>query len=162
MKIRKARKEDLAQYLKLVRKSHNEYTKIIDKKIKFTDTQIKKDFLEFTTSKDKIILIVEKDGLILGYLVASFFTSSYQKIGYIDFLFILNKFRRKGIAKNLVKEFNIILKKKKIKKCKLGVNIKNKTAINFYKDLGFKINHHDMEKKLKWNYIMALLENWKY
>jgi len=149
MKIRKARKEDLNQYLELVRKSNNEYSKIIGEKIKFTDKQIKKDFTEFIESKNKIILIVEENKHIIGYLVASFFTSSYQKIAHIDFLFLSKDYRGNGIAKSLIREFIRILKNKKIKKIRLGVNIKNKPAIKFYKKLNFELKQYEMEKKLK-------------
>ncbi len=149
MKIRKAKKSDLKQYVNLVTKSNKEYQKIIGKKIKFTEKQIKKDFKEFTTSKNKVILLVEDNKNMVGYLVASLIINSYQKIGYIDYLFVDNSYRKKGIAKILVREFTNLLKKKKIKKIKLGVNIKNNVAINFYKNLGFKTYHYDMEKKIK-------------
>lgn len=150
IKIRKARKGDLKQYADLVVKSNKEYQKITGKKIRFTEKQIKKDFNEFTNFKNKIILlVVEENKCIIVYLVAFFVINSYQKIGYIDYLFIDNNYRRKGIAKDLIKEFTKILRKRKIKKIKLGVNINNDVAINFYKNLGFKTYHYDMEKIIK-------------
>ena len=42
-----------------------------------------------------------------------------------------------------------MLKRKKIKKCRLGVNIKNNKAIKLYRDMGFEIKHYEMDKKLK-------------
>lgn len=149
MKIRKARKSDLKEYVDLVVKSNKEYQKIIGKKIKFTEEQIKNDFKKYTSLKYKIILIIEDNKNLIGSLVASFVINSYQKIGYIDFLFIDNDYRKNGIAKILIKEFTKILRRGKIKKVKLGVNIKNDLAVNFYKNLGFKTYHYDMERKIK-------------
>jgi len=45
----------------------------------------------------------------------------------------------------LMKSFIKFLKAKNIKKCKLGVNIKNKKAIKLYKKLGFKLSHYEMD-----------------
>ena len=148
MKIRKAKKTDIKQYVNLVLKSNKEYQRVISKKINFTRKDIIKDFEEFINSRDKTILIVEDNKKIIGYLVASIFISSYQRIGFIDFLFVSNKFRKKGIAKSLIKEFTIILKKKRIKRINLGVNPKNKKAINFYKILGFKLNKYEFGKDI--------------
>ncbi len=149
MKVRKANKKDVKEYTKLVKKSNQEYQKIVGKKIKFTEKQIKKDFNEFTKSKNKMILLANGEDKLAGYLAASIFINSYRKIGYIDNIFIDDNHRKKGIATKLFDEFVKILRKRKIRKIKLGVNIRNKRAIGFWKNLGFKTYHYDMEKELK-------------
>jgi len=149
MRIRKARKDDQKAYVELVSKSNREYQRIIGKKVKFTEQEIKKNFKEFTQSKDKTILIVEDNKKMIGYLAASFLINSYTRIGNIDFLFVNNNYRKKGIAKSLIKEFIKTLKSKNINKIRLKVNIKNKKIIKIYKNLGFNFYHYEMEKKLK-------------
>ena len=149
MRIRKAKKEDFEQYLKLKKHSLNEYSNLINEKIKRTNNDTKKEFNEFSSSKKRFLLFMEKDNKIKGYLIGSIIRSDYQKIGYIDDLFVLKNFRKKGAAKKLIEEFIKILKRNKIKKCRLGVNIKNNKAIKLYKDIGFEIKHYDMDKKLK-------------
>lgn len=149
MKIRKAKKEDFRQYLRLKKQSLNEYPNLINEKIKRTNNDIKKEFNEFFLSKKRFLLFVEKDNEIEGYLIGSIIRSDYQTIGYVDDLFISKNFRKKGGAKKLIEEFIKILKRNKIKKCRLGVNIKNNKAIRLYRNMGFEIKHYEMDKKLK-------------
>ena len=149
VKIRKVRKEDLKQYLGLVRKSNIEYSNIIGEKIKTNDKQIKKSFDETLSSNKKLLLIAEKNKEIFGYLTASFIISDYQRTGYIDYFFVSKKERRKGIGELLIKEFINYSKKRKIKKIRLSVNLKNKLAIKFYKHLDFEIKHYELEKRIK-------------
>lgn len=149
MKIRKAKKEDFRQYLRLKKQSLNEYSNLINEKIKRTNNDIKKEFNEFFLSKKRFLLFVEKDNEIEGYLIGSIIRSDYQTIGYVDDLFISKNFRKKGGAKKLIEEFIKILKRNKIKKCRLGVNIKNNKAIRLYRNMGFEIKHYEMDKKLK-------------
>ncbi len=75
--------------------------------------------------------------------------SDYQKFGYIDDIFVSKNFRKKSVAKIFIEEFINILKRNKIKKCRLGVNTKNNKAIRLYRNMGFEIKHYDMDKKLK-------------
>lgn len=149
VKIRKVKKEDLKQYLGLVRKSNIEYSNIIGEKIKTNDKQIEKSFDETLSSNKKILLIAKKNKEIFGYLTASFIISDYQRTGYIDYFFVSKKERTKGIGKLLIKEFINYSKKRKIKKIRLAVNLKNKPAIKFYKHLNFKTTSYEMDLNIK-------------
>ena len=149
MKIRKAEKRDFGQYLILRKQSTKEYSKLFNEKINISDISIKNEFDEFSSSKKRFLLIAEKDNEVKGYLVGSLILSDYQKIGYIDDVFILKRFRKKGAGKKLIERFLKILERNKIKKCRLGVSTKNNKAIDIYKKMGFKIKHYEMEKKLK-------------
>ena len=149
MKIRKARKSDLDQYTEIMVVSNLEYQKLLKKKIDFTRKQIRDTFREFTGSKNKLLFVVEEKKQLIGYLAGSFTINSYLKLGNIDFIFISKDFRKKGIAKSLVKEFTKFLKSKKVEKIRLSVNIDNKKVMNFYKKLGFNLYHYELEKKIK-------------
>ena len=64
MKIRKAKKSDLNQYVSLVGVSNKEYEKIIGKKIKFRNEEIIRDFNKYTRSKNKIILVRDRKSVV--------------------------------------------------------------------------------------------------
>ncbi len=149
MKIRKVRKKDLNEYINIKKESLKEYSKIVGKKINLTDSQIKKELYELLSSQKKFLLFIEEDKKIAGYLVGSLIISDHQNFGYIDDLFVRTQFRRKRFASRLVKEFIKIIKRKKAKKVRLGVNIHNKNATRLYEKLGFKIVHYEMDKELK-------------
>jgi ribosomal protein S18 acetylase RimI-like enzyme len=150
MEKRKAKKQDFDQYLKLKRQSTKEYSKLIGEKITFTDKQVKKEFNEFFSSGKRFLLIAKEDKRIIGYLIGTIVGREYQLMGYIDDIFVLKNFRNKKIGICLIKEFIEILKQNRIRKCRLGVNLKNKKAIHLYKKLGFKIKHYEMDKKIRW------------
>ncbi len=147
VKIRQAKKSDLGQYVKLRKINLKEYFKIIGKKQKIISKQIEKEFKDLFSSK-RFILIAE-DEVMKGYLIGTLITTPYAKEGYIDDIFVAQNFRLKNIGSSLIKELIKIFKKKKIKKFRLGVHLKNKKAIKLYKKLGFKITHYEMEKNVK-------------
>jgi ribosomal protein S18 acetylase RimI-like enzyme len=148
MEIRRAKKEDFRQYLKLKKYNLKEYSNLINERIRRTDKDLKKEFNEFFSSKKRFLFVLEKDKEIKGYLIGTLIVSDYKKTGYIDDLFVSKNFRKKGAAKKLIREFIKILKRKKIKRFRLGVSIKNNKATRLYKNVGFKIKHYDMEKKI--------------
>lgn len=150
MKIRKAKKEDFEEYLKLKRAEEKDYSEIIGKKIiKPKDNILKREFNEALKSKKHLVLVVEKDKHLMGYLHGTYFSNPYDKGGYVEDIFVTNNFRRKGVASKLIKEFVKILKDKKYKKIRLSVNTKNIGAIRLYKKLGFETSHYSLRKEWK-------------
>ena len=150
MKIRQAKNSDFNEYLKLKREEEKDYSEFIGKKIPHPkDTVLKKEFKEALSSKNHVILVIERNNRLIGYIHGMYYTNPYSKWGYVEDIFVLKDFRRKGIATALVKEFIKILKKKGYNKLRLSVNTKNFRAIKFYKKLGFEISHYDMKKDLK-------------
>lgn len=146
-KIRRAKKSDLKQYVKLRKINLKEYSKIIGKKPKIISKQIEKEFKDSFSPK-RFILIAEEE-LIKGYLIGTLMTTPYTKKGYIDDIFVLQNLRQNNIGSSLIKEFIKMLKKRGIRKFRLGVNLKNEKALKLYKKLGFKITHYEMEKNVK-------------
>lgn len=110
---------------------------------------MKKEFLEILKDKKTLLLVVEENKKLIGYMHSTFFKNIYRKLGYIGDIFVLKEFRRKGIATKLINEFIKILKNKRYEKITLSVNIKNKNAIHLYEKLRFHIQHYDFEKELK-------------
>lgn len=78
---------------------------------------------------------------IIGYyindLLVAFLDYSvmYEKIE-INYIFVVNEYRRKNIAHNLIK---YVIDNYKFDNITLEVNINNINAINLYKKLGFKV-----------------------
>ena len=147
MEIRKAKKEDLKDYLKLKKESLEDYSKLVNKEIKASVKKIKKEFNDFISSKNKFILIIS-DKEIIGYITSTLKKNIYQKYGYIDDIFIRKGFRKKGYAKLLLKELTKIMKSKGVKNIRLGVRKNNRKAVHFYKKNNFKMIHYEMEKKI--------------
>lgn len=150
MKIRQAKNSDFNEHLKLKREEENDYSKFIGKKIPRPASKVlKKEFKEALSSKNHLILVVEENKELIGYIHGMYYTNPYSKWGYIEDVFVLREFRRKGIASRLIKEFIRILKKRRYNKIRLSVNIDNTRAIKVYKKLGFEMCHYDMKKEFK-------------
>lgn len=72
------------------------------------------------------------DNKIVGFLD---YSVMYEKIE-INYIFVINEYRRKGIASNLIK---YVIDNYDFENITLEVNVNNVSAINLYKKLGFKI-----------------------
>lgn len=150
MKIRKAKKEDIGDYVKLKRLEEKDYSKIVEMKIKYpSNTVLKKEFKGIISSNKNILLFAEEDGKIIGYIHGTFFSSHHGSGGYGEDMFVLKGSRKKGVATSLIKAFMKILKSNGYGRFLLSVNVKNKNAINLYKKLGFEIYQYSMRKELK-------------
>ena len=69
---------------------------------------------------------------IIGYLD---YSVMYEKIE-INYIFVIDEYRRKGFAYSLIK---YVIDKYNFENITLEVNVNNVSAINLYKKLGFKI-----------------------
>jgi len=148
MEIRKARKNDFEDYLSLKKESLEDYSKLVNKEIRTSTRNIKIEFKDFLSSKNKFIIIIYNKEKI-GYLAGMLEKNIYKKYGYISDIFISKNFRKKGYAKLLLKEFIKIMKSKGAKNIRLGVRKNNRKAINFYKSNYFKTIHYEMEREIK-------------
>jgi ribosomal protein S18 acetylase RimI-like enzyme len=150
MKIRKAKKEDWIEYYKLKVEESKEYGKIIGKEIKIpSKNKLKKEFKEFVGNRALVIYVIEVNEKLVAYINCKIHKSFWVNRGYVDDIFVLRDYRRKGFATKLIKEFSNFLKKKKINEFELSVNPKNKNAIKLYEKIGFEMSKYEMRKKLK-------------
>ncbi len=141
---------DFEGYLKLKMSEKRDLSRYLGININYAPKRIlKREFKDALNSIKKFLLIAEEDKEIIGYLEGVQIIDNYQKTGYIYDIFILKEYRKKRFAIDLIGKFTNLLKKRKIHKIKLGVNPKNKRALNLYRKLGFKIAHYEMEKKIK-------------
>ena len=149
MKIRKATKKDFSGYLWLKREEEKHFTKLLGKRFSISDKEYKKEFLTIFKSKKNILLLAEEMGVIIGFLYGTLFKNLHDSGGFIEVIYVSNDYRRKGVATTLMKEFTKTVKKKKLKKIQLSVNVKNINAFGFYKKIGYKLHHYDMKKEIK-------------
>lgn len=146
IKIRPAKRSDIKAIDELQNKLaiyERPFTPTIKKegKIKYYDT-------EKLISSDKILLLVaEKNGEVVGCCFGEIRKkeewAANKFHGYIQMLFVEEKYRTKGIGRLLIDKIMKWLKEKNIKDIRLRVYDKNTKAIDFYKSLGFK--HHILE-----------------
>lgn len=143
MAIRKVNIKDMSQFLILREQNLIEfgYKKVLKLKLK-------KEFLDGIKSKNTIILVAEENKILKGYISITLIKNIWQRLCYIDDIFVKKDSRRKGIGLSLLKELIKIMKSRKIKKFKLGVETKNEKAIQLYKKIGFKTTHYEMEMKI--------------
>ena len=74
--------------------------------------------------------------------------SKYYKKGYISNLFVMKKYRQKGIGKKLVQKAEEWLRKNGAHHATLEIHVDNKSALNFYHGLGFKDYTMKLSKKV--------------
>jgi|SRR3989344_642105 len=149
MKIRKADKKDFEDYKILRKESLEYYKKISDEKLRFSDKQIKNEFREILSNPKRVLLIIEEDKTIKGFIIGTLIKNNYQCNSYLDEIYVDKNFRRKGLSKLLLNEFAKWSKLKKAKIMRLGVNVNNKKAMKLYNKIGFEIKHYEMKKRLR-------------
>jgi len=133
MKIRKARKKDIENLVRLDKEANKE--------IKWWNPLKKKDFLKFLKKKN-CLFVAEKDDKIVGY-------QSVRKEGKIlilEDIYVKKEFRNKRIATSLIKEVISINKKFNIKQIRFNCPERLR---KFYENLGFKVSSLVMKKELK-------------
>ena len=142
MIIRKAITDDL-EIIQSFQKKLSEYES------QFTDefnsswsssSKGKKFFEKTIKGRNSFGLIAEEDNKLIGYLVVTIRKSALRrrnKLALLDFLFVDDKYRDKGIGTMLLQEATRILKERKIPRFQLYVLKANVDAIDFYKKNGF-------------------------
>jgi ribosomal protein S18 acetylase RimI-like enzyme len=90
--------------------------------------------------KNEYVSVATDNGAVVGYLAGSIEDrGAYSLIQYgeINNMFVNEKYRGCGVGTALVKNFKKYCASKKIKNFKVVASAKNKTAIKFYKTMGF-------------------------
>jgi len=133
MEIRKATLKDKDQIIKLVKKF---YSRSSPKTVKAWEKTYKRII--------KLIFVAEINKKIVGFIACS----TKQNSIYIDDLYVLKKYRKKGVATSLMKFISSVKKRLKKKYIIGNVRRKDKPAIRFYKKIGFKI-YETKNKRLR-------------
>lgn len=83
---------------------------------------------------DKNILIAEENGEFAGWLRYNFF---WDEIPFMNMLFVLQKFRGKGIGAKLVREWERLMREQGCKTLLTSTRA-DENAQHFYRKLGYK------------------------
>lgn len=151
--VKKAQLKDLEDIAKLNQKlfySDSRFDKTLNT---LWPKKNKSYYKKSITSNENLALVALSDNKIIGYLIASIQkVESYRLIGKIaelENMFILDKFRNKGVGSLLVKEFFKWAKSKKLKRIKVIASADNIQAISFYKRNGFTEYNIWLEANIK-------------
>ena len=146
MILEEADKTHLEEFVKLKQLDFKEYSKLIGKKINIRDAEIKKEFLRILSSKDEELLFAkdEKNHNLTGFIHIKI-EQRFSR-AKIEYVFVSQKYRNKGIATALMDKSFKIAQLKRIKNILLNVDIKNVNAIKLYEKLGFKLNKYELKK----------------
>lgn len=105
-------------------------------------------------SGDFFFYVAEESGEVLGCIEAEI-VEVYEKelykitkAGHINSVFVLEKYRGRGIGTNLINKAINWMKSKDIQVCTLGVVYGNNEAIKVYEKMGFNIERVKMWKKI--------------
>jgi len=107
---------------------------------------LKKEFASLINDKNTFFRFVEVNGEIAGYIYGIIQKigeneKGWKKIGDLNSIIVLKKFRNKGLAKFMTKKFFSWLKSKKIQYVEASCNVKNNNIIKFNKNIGFQEQH---------------------
>ena len=128
IKIRPATPKDIHGLLEVEEEANHE--------IKWWEKQSKKEFLHSMRVSKYNIIVAELNNKIIGYVQAELNIRGYGRFKnlFLENIYVLKKYRRKGIAKLLVKEFAKHW-------CTKGKNIElvtTRSNMAVFKKLGFK------------------------
>ena len=149
IEIKKVINEEMAKECDILLTSLIQSERKYDKNIKPTfvvDSNYENKF-----NKDILFLAYEDDipvGFIYGYVKYKKGNLAYKNVAFIDALYVLDKYRNRGIAKKLIDEFDNYCKENAIKIVEIDVFKNNAVALNLYKKLGYEIEIYGMKKEL--------------
>lgn len=120
------------------------------------DQMTKQNFFdEFYISPNRINLVAELDGEVVGYIGALDIIDDYNIIG----IAVDKNTRRKGIGGKLLKALTKIARDRQVQTLSLEVDTTNQPAINFYKKNNFeqtsvrKKYYKDNDAMIMWHYL---------
>lgn len=102
---------------------------------------VKSLYEKFYENDDVCLLVAKEKKQIVGYLYGFMMDcgdSVINRVAQLDAVFVLEKYRGQGVARNLIDKFKDWALKKQAKYLELKVCNGNQTAINLYKEAGFK------------------------
>lgn len=105
-------------------------------------------------SGDNFFLVAEDNGRVIGYIEAEI-VEHYEKelyeitkSGHINSIFVLDKYRGRGVGARLMNEAIAWMKSKGVQICTLGVVSGNDEALALYQKLGFRTERTKMWKEI--------------
>lgn len=154
MIIRSAKKEDINEIFELAFNLHrqhslyNEYYSLKDN----AKSLIQQYYSKLIQSNEHYFIVAIENEKIIGYAYASIGKRApyYKevKFGFFDEIYIKEKYRKKGIGKNMIKSIMFWFKKQGFSYSELEVDAKNGVAISIWEKKGYHSFINKMLKKL--------------
>jgi ribosomal protein S18 acetylase RimI-like enzyme len=137
IKLRKATQKDINQFWDVFKQSVK--TQFLEYPVRvrkfFLETQYTKNHLKQWLKKGTITLLIAKNkNNVVGYLLANY---PYGGVSFIIWLAVQNSFQKRGIGSMLLKEYEIIVKRKGVHEILLSAT--KKQNLKFYKKNGYKL-----------------------
>lgn len=82
-------------------------------------------------------LVAEDDGQVVGFLLG-FIAPTHPPTGYVHLVGIHPDYRRKGVGKELYKQFTDRCRAQGVRRLKAMTNVGNETSAGFHQALGFE------------------------
>lgn len=92
---------------------------------------------EFFNNKNKFIIVVDYDGMLVGYLSCILYPNEEESYLYLDDFCVDEKYRSRGIGTKLIESARQYAVLNNVLNMKLHVNNTNGNAFRFYSNLGF-------------------------
>ena len=152
MRIRNITISDYNDVDKLMQQVHSLHVKNRpDLYVELEHPLSKTEFEEQVQNNNLISVVAEEKGVVIGLCIVTIRNKSgmvNKKIAYMDDLCVDEKFRGKGIGKELFSYVSNIVKEKGANRLDLMVWSFNKNALNFYEELGMTTQRYILEKEL--------------
>ena len=151
MNIRVADKNDINNnLLNLYIEGYNMHSeKRVDIIKEKSNEELKKNLIDMLENKDETILVIDYNGIIIGYAAISQYKNNVTNTIWIEQIIIDNKYRNKGYGKELIKEISEFAKKNNCGRIELNCWSFNEDALKFYEKIGFKEQRVILEKEVK-------------
>lgn len=137
--IRKAVLEDSADInnlLTLLIRDEKKYDSNINE-----NCVVKRLYENIIPNNSNFVLVAESDNKIIGYLFGYIIDNGdayLEKTSKLEAVYVIDEFRKKGVATSLIKEFKLWSLKNNVKYIEVQVLNDNTNAINLYNENGFK------------------------
>jgi len=102
----------------------------------FSDPWSERAIIETFARKQSLILTAGEGPVIMGYLIFYYALDE----GEIARIAVLKKYQNQGVGSHLIGELEKLCRQKGVDKLFLEVRESNRTAVNFYRKLGFENN----------------------
>ncbi len=152
--IRAAQSNDLEQLDKLMYRLHDFHHCHARESMK-TASEIaqQKSIALYMNDPDSLVYIAELKGHIVGFITGQFCElispiSKPVQMGSIDELFVVEEWRKQGIAERLTKKISVTFEEYGVKKIFVEVWHFNHNAVNFYHKQGFTNHIHCLCKSI--------------
>ena len=151
--IRRARRNDLNDIVRSYRKlflfEKRQFDKTLDADWPMSRAG-RAHLRGFIGTRSSIALVVEANGRLIGFLLGSSSQEARRVkalYGQLDSMFLESAWRGQGIGRQLVEEFLLWCKRRRVRSIAVIAATQNKDALGLYRHFGFEPSYTALERK---------------